>query len=123
MNVVEALAALSKTAAGRHQQECRLVIPIYAPGSIGGSPCVEVTSFSVGFDWDTHKLFVHTEEKLTTLTPEEVAAIMTSVREGQSWHAYQEYKKQAKRIKELEKQVKALTGGLSSSINPDTEQP
>ncbi|EOW7469256.1 hypothetical protein ACOGRK_004711 [Shigella flexneri] len=40
-------------------------------------------------------------QPLTTLTPEQVADITDSVRKGQSWHAYQEYKKHKEQLEKL----------------------
>ncbi len=38
-------------------------------------------------------MLIYPAQPLTTLTPEQVADITTSVRKGQSWHAYEAYKK------------------------------
>ncbi|HAU9653591.1 TPA: hypothetical protein JFB61_005446, partial [Escherichia coli] len=38
---------------------------------------------------------------LTTLTPEQITDITDSVRKGQSWHAYQEYKKHQEQLEKL----------------------
>ncbi|EOW6574234.1 hypothetical protein ACOYR7_004364, partial [Escherichia coli] len=44
---------------------------------------------------------------LTTLTPEQVADITDSVRKGQSWHAYQEYKKHKEQLEKLSMELEA----------------
>lgn len=64
-----------------------VVIKIHRPGSVGGTPCVPVTSLQVGFDWDNGKLILIPQQPLTALTPEDVAAIHESLKLGQSWHA------------------------------------
>ncbi|OKW71452.1 hypothetical protein AWP82_06515 [Escherichia coli] len=46
-------------------------------------------------------------QQLTTLTPEQVADITESVRKGQSWHAYQEYKKHKEQLEKLSIELEA----------------
>ena len=85
--------------------EARIVVQ--SQGSVGGTPTVAVSRVQVGFDWDNGKLLIYPEQALTTLTPDDVAAIRESVSKGGSWHAYQQYKKQAERIKALEAELAA----------------
>lgn len=88
----------------------KLVIPLFSPGKVGGQAYAEVNGIFPGFDWDAGKVFLTSEKPLTQLSPEDVAAIRTSVSMGQSWHAYERYKKQkAKedRVKELLTKVRA----------------
>lgn len=73
----------------------KLVIVIQRPGSIGGTPCVELEGVHEGFDWDSGKLMFYPAKPLTVLSPEDVAAIHESVRLGQSWHANQAHMKTA----------------------------
>lgn len=68
-------------------------IEVYRPGSIGGTPSVAVSAVYKGFDWDNGRVIICPEVPLTELTPEQVADITASVRKGQSWHAYEAYKK------------------------------
>ncbi|AXH72341.1 MAG: pmgU domain protein [Caudoviricetes sp.] len=72
--------------------EVRVVV--HAPGSLGGTPSVGLSErgIQVGFDWDNGKLLLNPEVPLTRLTPEDVAAIHESVKEGQSWHAYEAHR-------------------------------
>lgn len=70
-----------------------ITILVHSPGSIGPSPSVEVEAIHAGFDWDAGQVMIYPAQPLTTLTPEQVADITESVRKGQSWHAYQAYKK------------------------------
>lgn len=80
-------------------------IVIQSQGSVGSTPSVAVREVVAGFDWDNGKLLIYPEQPLTQLTPEDVSAIRDSVRRGGSWHAYQQHKKQADRIKELEAEL------------------
>lgn len=70
-----------------------ITILVHSPGSIGPSPSVEVEAIHAGFDWDAGQVMICPAQPLTTLTPEQVADITESVRKGQSWHAYEAYKK------------------------------
>ncbi|EHB7651688.1 hypothetical protein JV474_005033, partial [Escherichia coli] len=73
----------------------------HSPGSIGSTPSVEVQSIHAGFDWDSGKVLIFPSQPLTTLTPEQITDITDSVRKGQSWHAYQEYKKHQEQLEKL----------------------
>ena len=75
------------------RRDPEITIAIHSPGSIGPSPSVEVESIHAGFDWDAGQVMIYPAQPLTTLTPEQVADITESVRKGQSWHAYEAYKK------------------------------
>lgn len=75
------------------RRDPEITIAIHSPGSIGASPSVEVESIQAGFDWDAGQVLIYPAQPLTTLTPEQVADITTSVRKGQSWHAFEAYKK------------------------------
>ena len=75
------------------RRDPEITISILSPGSIGATPSVEVESIQAGFDWDAGQVLIYPAQPLTTLTPEQVADITTSVRKGQSWHAYEAYKK------------------------------
>lgn len=70
-----------------------ITILVHSPGSIGPSPSVEVEAIHAGFDWDAGQVMIYPAQPLTTLTPEQVADITESVRKGQSWHAFEAYKK------------------------------
>lgn len=75
------------------RRDPEITIAVHLPGSIGASPSVEVEAIHAGFDWDAGQVLIYPAQPLTTLTPEQVADITTSVRKGQSWHAYEAYKK------------------------------
>ncbi|WP_296277315.1 hypothetical protein [Pseudomonas sp. UBA7530] len=87
-----------------------LAVRVFRPGSIGGTPVSRIVSMQAGFDWDSRLMLLTPEHPLTTLSSDDVAAIRTSASKGQSWHAYQAYKKNAEKIKKLELKVVALTG-------------
>lgn len=108
--LIDTLARITERR-GNRLDDVNVVIEVYNPGSIGGTPCVPIVSLNLGIDWDANKLILHTDKTLSVLTDEEKAAILESVKKGQSWHAYQSHKKQSdelKKLKELNK--KLLTG-------------
>ena len=75
----------------RRNPEIKIII--HSPGSIGATPSVEVEAIYPGFDWDAGQVMIYPAQPLTILTPEQVNDITESVRKGQSWHAYEAYKK------------------------------
>lgn len=97
------------------QSAWRLFVRVLAPGTLGGTPCEPVTQLTGGIDWDRGKIILDTRAPLTRLSPDDVAAIHDSARNGQSWHAYQSYKRQADRIRSLEAQVAQLQGQLEAA--------
>ncbi|EME6223986.1 hypothetical protein VY664_003213 [Salmonella enterica subsp. enterica serovar Cerro] len=81
-----------------HRRDMDVTIVVHSPGSIGSTPSIEVQSIHAGFDWDSGKVLIFPAQPLTTLTPEQIT---DSVRKGQSWHAYQEYKKHKEQLEKL----------------------
>lgn len=84
-----------------HRRDMDVTIVVHSPGRIGSTPSVEVQSIQAGFDWDAGQVMIFPSQPLTTLTPEQVVDITDSVRKGQSWHAYQEYKKHKEQLEKL----------------------
>lgn len=90
-----------------HRRDMDVTIVVHSPGRIGSTPSVEVQSIQAGFDWDAGQVMIFPSQPLTTLTPEQVADITDSVRKGQSWHAYQEYKKHKEQLEKLSMELEA----------------
>lgn len=82
-----------KNANEMQRREHTVVIEVHRPGWIGGTPAVAVSAVFKGFDWDNGRVIICPQVPLTELTSEQVVEVTESVRKGQSWHAYQEYKK------------------------------
>lgn len=99
---------LSRLLARQPNCDWKLFVKVFNPGTVGGTPCVAVTQLNFGIDWDNGKVILETEVPLTKLSGEDVADIHKSAKDGQSWHAFQSYKKQAARIKELETELNQL---------------
>ncbi|QNJ57371.1 hypothetical protein Dolphis_65 [Pseudomonas phage Dolphis] len=101
-----------------------LVVEVFSPGSIGGTPCVVVEHLQAGFDWDSGKVMLRTQQPVTVLTPEQVADIQTSARQGQSWHAYQAHKAMQEKLLEAKAQrdgAYAILKDLVALVNgPDS---
>ena len=90
-----------------HRRDMDVTIVVHSPGRIGSTPSGEVQSIQAGFDWDAGQVMIFPSQPLTTLTPEQVADIADSVRKGQSWHAYQEYKKHKEQLEKLSMELEA----------------
>jgi hypothetical protein len=108
VNIQDAIQILTRTSQQQSGRDWKIFVKVFQPGSVGGTPCVEVAGMQAGIDWDAGRIIVTTNKELTTLSPEDVAAIHKSAKSGQSWHAFQQYKKQADRIKVLEAELAAL---------------
>ncbi|OSM04489.1 hypothetical protein EBCG_04374 [Escherichia marmotae] len=100
-----------------HRRDMDVTIVIHSPGSIGSTPSVEVQSIHAGFDWDSGKVLIFPSQPLTTLTPEQITDITDSVRKGQSWHAYQEYKKHKEQFEKLSIELEAARKRISEQGN------
>lgn len=107
-----ALRAMERSIPEDERRPMTLVIAVQSQGSIGGTPCVEVSSVQAGFDWDSGKLMIYPATPLITLSAEDVEAIRESVSKGQSWHAYEAYKKQKATQKAVEAQRDDLLADL-----------
>lgn len=107
---LEALRQLSQQAPAN----ATLRVCVFSPGSIGPAPTCEITDISSGFDWDSGKILIDTEEPLTRLSPEDVADIRKSVSRGQSWHAYQRHKQMKAELEEKEVELRTVQASLES---------
>jgi hypothetical protein len=115
MDFKSALHVMQHSITENERRPMKLVIAIQSQGSMGGTPCVEVGNVQAGFDWDSGKLMIYPATPLTTLTTEDVAAIRESVSKGQSWHAYEAYKKQKAVQKAVEVQRDHLLADLQEA--------
>lgn len=93
----------------RHDSDrTRLVIRKFNPGGMTGHQTTNVTGIFAGFDHESRRVIFEPERPLTELSPEQVEAIVKSVREGHSWHAYERDKRLQARIAGLEAEVAEL---------------
>lgn len=110
MKVKDAIVQLQRLLyqSGGRADDLDLVVPVYAPGSLGGTPKVAVGHLQAGIDWDSGVVLAVPVGQLTQLGPDDVAAILESVRKGQSWHVYQREKKLREQIAALRAEVARL---------------
>lgn len=108
MDINQSIQVLNSVITHQPNRDWKLFVKVLNPGTVGGTPCVAVKGLNAGFDWDAGRILIETDTPLTILSPEDVAAIHKSAKEGQSWHAFQAYKKQAERIKVLEAELAEL---------------
>jgi len=98
--------------------DMHLTVRKFNPGGLTAHQTVDVTHMGAGIDWEGHQVVITTARPLTELTPEDVAAIRESVSKGQSWHAYQSWKKIRDEVDALKAQrdelLEALDGALQS---------
>ncbi len=86
--------------------DAEVLVCVQSQGELRGhTPAIAVTEAHAGFDWDSGRVLLSTENPLIALSGEQVAAILKSVRDGQSWHAYQAHKALRERIREIEAQL------------------
>ncbi len=86
--------------------DAEVLVCVQSQGELRGhTPAVAVTEAHAGFDWDSGRVLLGTENPLIALSAEQLAATLKSVRAGQSWHAYQAHKSLRERIRELEAQL------------------
>lgn len=94
-----------------------LYVVLDSYGNIGGTRASKVSSINFGFDWDHGKLLISTEDTLTAMTPEQLEEVHQSAKKGQSWHAYQSYKKQDEEIKRLRTENEQLKNKIKEIEN------
>lgn len=95
---------------GRGCAKDRVAIAIHRPGSIGGSPIVDVKDVEIvhikdatkGIDWDSRKIILRLEQEVSALTPEQRDAITADVKKGQSRESYEQFKAFKSKIAKLE---------------------
>ena len=108
MKLSNLIASLQRIAAAGGDPD--VVVSVQSQGELRGTtPTVEINAAHAGFDWDCGRVLLTPTEPVVALTAEQVEAIIKSVREGQSWHAYQTYKTLRQRCRDLEAQVARLT--------------
>lgn len=115
---IETLQRIKEHSCGRPWQ---IVVRTHNPGALSGGQTSDVQGIYAGFDWEAGQVIVTPVKPLTELTPEQVQAITKSVREGQSWHAYQAQKKLRERIDELQDRIKELAAAPAVQPEPQAQ--
>lgn len=104
--------------------DMHLTVRKFNPGGLTAHQTVDVTHMGAGIDWEGHQVVITTARPLTELTPEDVAAIRESVSKGQSWHAYQSWKKIRDEVDALKAQRDELLEvmrGMIAEADRDTD--
>ena len=86
-------------------KQIRVCIPIKSPSAIGGTPCVDVESVRLGFDWDNNKLMLYPTEDLSRSDHDYLDKMRTEAAEL-GWSVYEigNLKREIKRLKKLLKE-------------------
>lgn len=112
---------------GRRCGTDRVAIAIHRPGSIGGSPVVDVKDVEIvhikdakkGIDWDSRKIILTLEQEVSTLTPEQRDAITEDVKKGQSRESYEQFKAFKVKIAKLEALLKVTVPSHRALLEAD----
>lgn len=116
---------------GRGCAKNRVAIAVYRPGSLGGSPVVDVKDVEIvhikdaskGIDWDSSKIILTLEQEVSTLTPDQRDAILENARRENSIEAYQQFKALREKIKHLEKIVELTLPAYREKISTNDQNP
>lgn len=108
LSLTEAMALMTRFQERDAHRAMRLTVRINNPGGLIPHQTVDVQQIYAGFDWLAGQLILEPAQPLTPLTAEQVEAIHQSVRESQSWHAYQREKTLRARIADLEAELAAM---------------
>lgn len=100
----------------RDAEECRFMVRISNPGGLTAHQTVDACDVSFGFDWEARQIVVTPAKPLTTLTPEQLAEVAASVKNGQSWHAYEAHKRREAKWQEK------LTAAISQARRDAMEE-
>ena len=104
MKLSTLMARLQRIAAAGSDPD--VMVSVQSQGELRGpTPAVGIIGAHAGFDWDSGRVLLTPAQPVVALTPEQVEAIVKSVRSGQSWHAYQTYKTLRQRCRDLEAQI------------------
>ena len=90
-------------------------VVVHNPGTVGGSPAINLRHAAFGFDWDSGKFLLYPVQHLTALTAEQVNEITDSVRIGQSWHAGQNERRNREQKKLVEQELRQALSQLASA--------
>ena len=96
--------------------ECRITIRIKNPGEMCNSQTVDAVGANFGFDWEHGQFVIEPAVPLTKLTQKQLADITESVGKGQSWHLYQDHKRQVDERRKLIAERDELLAALEDAV-------
>ena len=113
MKLSEFIATLQRIAATGGDPD--VMVSVQSQGELRGpTPAVAVNAAHTGFDWDSGRVLITPEQPLIALTAEQVGAIVKSVRDGESWHAYQTYRAHRQLILDIKARLARETAKIPS---------
>lgn len=104
------------TSLGENAKDLKVIVPVFSPGSMGGTKGVAITDIDIGFDHDHGKAILRLDGEVSKLTDKQKSAIMQSVRRGSSWHAYQQYKAMKEREQAERSRLHTLLASARVSV-------
>jgi len=107
---------------GESAKDLKVIVPVFSPGSMGGTKGVAITDIDIGFDHDHGKAILRLDGDVSKLTDKQKSAIMQSVRRGSSWHAYQQYKVMKEREQAERSRLHALLASARASVQDSLNQ-
>ena len=107
---------------GENAKNLKVLVPVFSPGSMGGTKGVAITDIDIGFDHDHGKAILRLDGEVSKLTDKQKSAIMQSVRRGSSWHAYQQYKAMKEREQAERSRLHALLASARASVQDSLNQ-
>ena len=115
MNLLEVKAAVDAlcAVAGEEASSMLFGVKVFTPGGLRMVPLVEVRRIARDIDLGSGNVYVELVDEVSKVSADERDAIMTSVRRGGSWHAYQAHKRSAEKIEVLERRISQLTAALA----------
>ena len=115
---VEQAIALLQRSHDLLRRPLRLTIRKCNPGGLTAHQTVDVKGIHPGIDWEGSQVVIEPVRPLTELTPEQVEAVMQSVRMGSSWQAYENVvlKQQVEREKKYRAKFKELADAVEAVL-------
>jgi rubrerythrin len=89
-----------------------LVVVVKTSGSVGGTPSVKVKSLHSGFDWDSGKLMIYTEEPVMKVNQQTLDELRKEA-EKIGWDMYEN-----RNLKSENKKLKAMIKTLKDKYEP-----
>jgi hypothetical protein len=105
----------------------RVAIVVHRPGSVGGTPTVNITDVEVieivdahkGIDWNSNVIMLSLASEVSTLSVEQRDAITENMRRGQTVEAFEQYKSLHAKIDLLKRLLGEATPAYHAALSAD----